>query len=492
MLLNRFVPIIFLVTLSALLMVAGIAPQFLNFKFLSLLFFSGIGLIIFSLSLENAFFVFFFYLGIEGVAKMLSQYHPIIHVGTDIIVLSLLLRTFLSLLLNRAELPKRIPFLMSLLFLHFIWFLIVFMNPYALSLQASLAAIKLYVVPQLLFFFGFYLCRNARQMEKFFLPWILVVVLHVVFGLYQGMIGPASVTSWSPTYQQVLARYIGYPFRPFGLTSLPGGPAVFSYFVIPILVFGFLVTSSWLRKFVISLIIFGLILILLLCQVKSAIIKFIGAIFLFLIMALFKRNQVGSQVTGGIVKFLFAIAVIGAFALPSVLDRISDANTDNHDAIARSLKAFDFEIMGQARQGALDRFITYAQMAPLGSGLSRIGPAVYRFHDQISANQYFKSVIFFSDNLWVQLVIDIGIPGVFMISVIVFLIFLQGYRAWRQSKSARASLAIAAVLTGMAAIFSGAYGAEPILYNPEAGFFWFFAGALFRLTMKDSDQEQNL
>lgn len=486
---NKFIPLILLALAGSLLTIAGIFPEFWNYKVIILLSFSAVGLLILSLPTEKALLVFFFYLGIEGSLKLLSRYHPVIHVGADIIVLGLVVRTALQILKDRLDLPKRVPFLISLIFMHFLWFLIVFMNPYALSFQASLAAAKLYVVPQFLFLFGFFLITKADKLEKYFVPWSLVAFLHIVFGLYQGAVGPSSVTDWSPSYQQVLNRFEGYPFRPFGLASMPGGPAVFSYFLVPIFIYYFLSSSSWLKKFFSVLMIFGFVVILLLCQVKSAIIKFLGAIFLFLVMALVKRNHVGSKITGGIVKFLFAGILLVSFALPYVISEFSDLYSDNQDAVARSLRAFDFEIMGQARKGALDRFLTYAEMAPLGSGLSRIGPAVYRFHDQIASNQYFKTVIFFSDNLWVQLVIDIGIPGVFLFTAIIFLIFLQSFRAWSYAENGRHCLMIAAIFTGNLAIFSGSYGAEPILYHPEAGFFWFFSGALFRLSYSKSQEE---
>ncbi len=486
---NKLIPLILMGLFGSLLTIAGIFPEYWNYKVVILITFSAVGGLILSLPTDKALVFFFFYLGIEGSLKLLSRYHPVIHVGADIIVLGLVVRTGMQILKERLDLPKRLPFLISLILMHFIWFLIVFMNPYAVSFQASLAAAKLYVVPQFLFLFGFFLITKADKLEKYFTPWLFVAFLHITFGLYQGAVGPSSVTGWSPLYQQVLNRFEGYPFRPFGLTSMPGAPAVFSYFLVPIFIYFFLTSSSWIKKVFSLFLIFGFGVLLLLCQVKSAIIKFLGAIFLFLVMALLKRNQVDSKITGGIVKFLFAGILLVSFALPYVISEFTDLYSENQNAVARSLQAFNIEIMGDSRKGALDRFLTYAEMAPLGSGLSRIGPAVYRFHDQITSNQYFKTVVFFSDNLWVQLVIDIGIPGVFLFTVILILIFLQSFRAWSYAENGKHCLMMAAVFTGNIAIFSGAYGAEPILYHPEAGFFWFFSGALFRLSYTKSQEE---
>ena len=43
------------------------------------------------------------------------------------------------------------------------------------------------------------------------------------------------------------------------------------------------------------------------------------------------------------------------------------------------------------------------------------------------------------------------------------------------------ALAMIAILASLGSIIIGSYGAETILYNPEAGFFWFFSGVILKL-----------
>jgi O-antigen ligase len=173
------------------------------------------------------------------------------------------------------------------------------------------------------------------------------------------------------------------------------------------------------------------------------------------------------------------------FAAPLALKMLAETNTENQMAIAASLRAFDVQIMGGARKGAFERFITYAEMAPFGTGLSRIGPAVYRYSDLIQRNEFFKGVIFFADNLWVQVVVDLGLPGVFVFTLLALVALYESFRAVRWAPNLDAYLLSSAVLCALIAIFCGGYGAEPLLYEPEGGYFWFFTGALYRLANQE-------
>ena len=152
-------------------------------------------------------FILFLYIGVEGAAKLLSRYHPMIHVGADILIIALSSKAAFILLLDRSELPKRVPFIIRLMGVHFFWFIIVFFNPYAISAPASMAAAKLYVTPLLLFIFGYLLCKDRKSTEYFLLAWVIVTTVHMLLSIYQGVIGPKSVTSWSPSYQIVLNRF---------------------------------------------------------------------------------------------------------------------------------------------------------------------------------------------------------------------------------------------------------------------------------------------
>ncbi|HEY8280337.1 MAG TPA: O-antigen ligase family protein [Bdellovibrionota bacterium] len=470
---------------GVLLFFWSVRPDALDYKLVVYLIFPCIAMALLSVPFETAIFCFFLYVGVEGAAKLLTRYNPVIHVGADIIVALLVLKAMVSLVAQHVELPHRFPFIVKLLSVHVLWFLIVFFNPYALSLEASAAAVKLYVTPALLFLFGLALCDNAKKMEFFLLPWVIVMGLHLVIGLYQGAVGPSSVTGWSPTYGKVLERFKGYPFRPFGLTSNPGGPAVYTYFVVTLVMRGFLKSRGLFDRLLPPVMVVAMIVMLLLCQVKSAIIKFIAAIIFYLVLLIAGRTRLNTSVKKNAGIFLLVCGILLSVGVPYALNTLSTSYSENSEAINRSFMAFDTNVMTQSRKGAFERFWTYAEQAPLGSGLSRIGPAVARFDSEIRESSYFKEVFFFADNLWVQVVVDLGLPGTFLITLFVVLTLYAALLAVRQAEDTDSFVICAAVFVSLIAIFSGSYGAEPILYNPEATFFWFFAGAMFRLAHKE-------
>ncbi len=88
-----FMPVIFL-ALAALLFVAGLFPDLLNWKNSALIIISSLSLLVLTLPMEWAMFTMILYIGIEGAAKLLTRYHPVIHVGVDILIFTLIMRTF--------------------------------------------------------------------------------------------------------------------------------------------------------------------------------------------------------------------------------------------------------------------------------------------------------------------------------------------------------------------------------------------------------------
>src|SRR4051812_41111800 len=51
----------------------------------------------------------FFYVAVEGMAKMISGYNPVIHVGLDLLMVVLVGRCFLSVVTRHASVPEKKP-----------------------------------------------------------------------------------------------------------------------------------------------------------------------------------------------------------------------------------------------------------------------------------------------------------------------------------------------------------------------------------------------
>ena len=462
----------------------GFFNDSISFKFLIFSTFVSIGIFLLSIPMNWAIYILFFYLGIEGFAKMMTQYHPIIHVGADILIVTLWIRILITQIIQRKGLPTTYPPLTFLFFIHFLWFTVTLANPYSLSLFASLAGAKLYLTIVSLFFFGYYLSSDLKTVESFMTPWLMICVLQVATSLYQAAIGPSSVLSLSPTYAFALKKFEGYAFRPFGLTSQAGGPSVFLYLCTPFMVYFLFYSRSLLTKLAIPLLLFTSTLTVFVCQVRSSLLKTIlggAGVFFFA-----TRNlQTLSQKTRKGTFLAIGIATIGIILIgPYWIDKILDANPDNQRAFDRSLSLFEYKNVSQARSGALDRFLKYTELVPLGAGLSRMGSASGKFQELIAANHYFSNT-FFSDNLWIELLVDLGLPGLIIFTLILISIIIKAFMGFLKIQNPEFKAVQWTLICALGAILIGAYGAEPILYNPEGAFFWFFSGVALRIPTLD-------
>jgi hypothetical protein len=440
--------------------------------------FAVLSLVVVALPYRWAITVLFAYLGFEGMAKLLTGYHPVVHVGADLLVGALAARVLFSFLLRRIRLPDRRPPLLPLFIAHFAWFFIAFANPYSLSLFASLAGLKVYVTMVLLYFFGYYLATGAPDVRRFVGVWAAVAAIQVVTSLLQAWKGPESVLALSPAYAGPLRKYEGLAFRPFGTTAIPGGSTVFVFLAAPFIVY-FMLHARRLATRVAMMALLPLAgLMLLLCQVRASLLKAILGSALFVLEGL--RRATGRQ-RARLLAFGAAAAIVMIAVLPRLTSRWVELQGESASAIERSLTLFDMEKARTARSGAFDRIVTFAKMVPLGAGLSRTGAAAGKFAADIQRDPFFNSNSFFTDNFWAATIVDLGIPGSLIITAIVGAILAGGFLGSRRIRSLELSLLHAAILSSLTAMVVGFWGAEGLLYNPEAAFFWFFAGVLMRL-----------
>lgn len=423
--------------------------------------------------------ILFLYIGIEGFAKLLTNYNPVIHVGADLFIMALWIRTALERIIKRENQPIQYPPLSLLIGIHFLWFVVTIANPYSLSLIASLAGIKIYVTITSLYFFGYYLAKDAKEIRALLFPWVVVCFLQVITALYQAKVGPSSVTSISESYVTVLQKYQGYAFRPPGLASQPGGPAIFVYLTVPVILYFVFHTRSILASAILILSLPACLVTMLVCQIRSALLKAIVGALGFVGATLLRTQQITAKTRGLIIMGIVAAGILLALFTPYILSSISDKDSTNDMAVKRTMSLFNLESIQKARYGALDRFWKYAKKAPFGAGLSRSGSAAGKFADLIKKDHYFKDE-FFADNLWVELVVDLGLPGATIYTLMLLMIVFYGVSGFRVQDADLRPLHNA-IFFSLFAILLGAYGAEPILYNPEGAFFWFFAGVLVRI-----------
>lgn len=432
----------------------------------------------------SLFFIISF-IWFQGFFKIISNYHPIVHVGADLVVLALLFKV----LFVKPATYKEIPPFTALFLLHFTWVIVTCFNPYSLSIVSSIAGAKVYVTMFLLYFFGYYLTNNLRDVKKLFALFIILTIAQTAFTIYQGFIGPSSIVSLHPGYQIQLNRYIGYAFRPFGLTNLPGGPSVYIFPVIPLLAYFIYAQRFGLLKviYISFLPLMGTALFF--CQVRSAIAKAVIASGFFVVGMVTSRLPISAIKRAYALMGTAVIAVFTVFAMSYLMTASITSYEDNEMSIDRSSSTFDVGAMATARRGGIDRFVAYVQQVPFGAGFSRVGAASGAFEGENKNDVYFKPGYFFSDNLFIHLLIELGIPGLIILTMLIGCILFAGLRVWRGEKRRELIGPQLAILSALLAIAAGSYGAEGIIYNPESGFFWLFAGVMMSMRRPDFSVE---
>jgi hypothetical protein len=477
----------FLLPVFALAVIAFNAafPEF-GFKSFAFMTFAAVLLTVAFIPLKWGLIFTFTYIGLEGFLKVVSNYHPVIHVGSDLLVIFLCMKALVESFARRDSLSSEVPPLFFLFLIHFGWVLITLFNPYGLGLVPSLAGAKLYVTMLMLFFFGFYQTKSLKDAHHFILPFLFVAILHTGFGIYQGMVGEQSVLALHPRYAVQLAKYENTAFRPFGLTNLPGGPAVYLALVFPLFFYFIFTVRSHLIRWILLAYVPAGIFLFLLCQVRSSFLKAIVGSAIFGIGAFIYMARDSRKLSTLLVTAVIGISGVVYF-LPQMMQMSIEESASNEDAIDRSLSVFDVQAMSSARRGTWDRFVRYASEAPFGAGFARIGAAAGAFETELRADPFFGEKHFFADNFWIATVVEEGIPGMVIITTILFLVVFKTWRAVFRVEDFHRKLLILAIFGSMTGVVLGLYGAEGILYNPDSSFFWFFAGMALKLPRLDDD-----
>src|SRR5262245_24354002 len=160
------------------------------------------------------------YLSIEGFLKMRSNYNQIVHVGLDIIVLSLALVLVLQAVVRQRAHLDELPYT-RLILVYALWMVLQVLNPYSPGLVQSVASFKVHLTMVPLYFIAATLFDEPRDVVKFIFGLTLIAMVPYVVALVQYALGPSSVLDLSPRYWANISYY--HDWRPFGTSAVPGG-----------------------------------------------------------------------------------------------------------------------------------------------------------------------------------------------------------------------------------------------------------------------------
>lgn len=466
-----------------LIFLIGFSLDQLGYKTYSVTFLAGTIVAILALPTRYSLYIILFFIWFQGFFKIVSGYHPLIHVGADIIVLFLMIKLMIF---GQDGESRKLPLFTGIFLVHFIWVAIEYFNPYSLGITATIAGSKIYVTMFLLYFLGYFYVKDLKEVKNIFLIMIALAFVQTVFAIYQGYIGPTSVLSIHPGYQQQLEKYGSYAFRPFGLTNLPGGPSVYVYTVIPFILYFIITSTHYFKKLIFASVLPLITLTLIFCQVRSAVLKGLVAALLFLILCFLSKSiKVKRLALTHLFAFSLIATIIGYTLGATLINNVLYTSEDSEDIIDRSLSSFDISALQVARRGAWERFTSYLEVVPFGAGYSRVGASAGAFADLHAQDVHFSKNYFFTDNLFILLLVEIGLPGLFIVSILIGSILFFGFKIIGKENRPALLFPHIAILSSLVAIFIGSYGAEGIVYNPESCFFWLFSGIMVSMNSPD-------
>ena len=423
------------------------------------------------------------YLSIEGFLKLLSNYNRIVHVGLDIVVLSLALVLVLQAVMQRRAHLDELPYT-KLILVYAVWMILQLLNPFSPGLVQSIASFKTHLTMVPLYFIGATLFEKPRDIIKFIFGVTLIHCLPYGMALVQYALGPSSVLDLSPRFWQNISYF--HEWRPFGTSAVPGGTSVFAYMILPLTLVLLVVPVRNTMK---PLAMIAIALAMGTFVVSGVRQVFLGCVLAILVMATLQLSRRRSR--GAVVVAVAVVISAGAYiavqtflrplATEAVMrDPFAPEIWRERDVTVRLLTLTSTQTYREARANPLTTILYRAQHYPFGAGLGRTGSAAGAFQRQIAQNpesmRVQADVGWIADNFWADMIVEGGVPAAIMLTWILFGMLYRAYQLARGAHDPTVS-ATAAALTGFYfSIAVMSWGSQPLLGNPITAYFWFLSG----------------
>jgi len=438
--------------------------------------------------------VIFAYLSVEGLLKLLSNYNRVVHVGIDVIVLSVAAAWIVQAVVRRdAHLP-RLPWV-PLILAYVAWIVLEVFNPYSPGLLPSLAAFKTHLTMIPLYFIGAALVRDRRGLLLMLGALSAIALVPYVTSVLQYVAGPQSVLDLSPRFWQNISFY--HEWRPFGTSAVPGGSSVFAFLVTPLALLlliapGLVRRLRWLAALSIALAAATFIV----SGVRQMI---LGCLLAILVMAALQLSRGRSR---GIVAVIF-VALVGAGAYLGIQTYLTPISTENvrkyaqapdiwrqRNVVDRLLTMTNTGLYLEAREGGAAAIWFRVQHYPFGAGLGRTGAGAGALMSTITADPQSAQIeneVGWSDNFFADEIVEAGIPGLLIWVVILGGMIVGAVRLARRAQDPLVASSAAAIAGLFVTYFVISWGSQPLLANPSLAYFWFLAGVLASLRRMEAD-----
>ena len=439
--------------------------------------------------------VFFIYLSIEGLVKLAGNYHPIVHIGVDVVLWAIVgVWVAKAILQRRTRLPK-VPFF-TVLVLHVIWISLLVFSPYTASIFVGVASLKIHLSMIPLYFIGFLFASSADTPRRFIRALTVVWCFAFALTLVQYMGGPGSLFDFSGPALSRFAYF--HEWRPFGTTAIPGGEAVFALMALPFALYLVLSGRHRLRDPWIIATIVGSLAVFFVSGVRQL---FLGSFIMLLGMMGLQVMRGRGRAFGVSVALagLGAVTYVGVaeYVLPAAQVSLEDATGipdlwRERNPLDRFQTLLQGETYRAARKGGIPLVWDRIKSAPLGVGLGRTGSAASALGSSLKDDRFnaqLQQEFGFQDNFFAAMIVETGIPGTLLLTIMMIGLGIRAVRLSRQAPTLEDSVFGALVAGYMLSIFVMSWGSQPLLANPTLAFFWFLGGMASRRLQDVQDQQ---
>ena len=375
---------------------------------------------------------------------------------------------------------------MLLITLHFFWYLIQIFNLNAVTVIGSIAATKLYIYP-IFFFLAVSLSDfnpDSKHFKQMIYIFIFILLAEISLNYFQVTMKQNLLFGISSYYQKAMRDGIFTEnlFRPFATTALPGVLAIYLYLTVGLIYF---FPSTLKNTFIKGAIICASLFTLILCQIRSAMVKYLLIIALIhLSLMFFKRFSIRSIVPTFLA--LAFIIIIGSNYSNQLMAPDTEDENINY-AVARistltEVKKVKNERLTPNQFGKV--LILKLSQYPFGVGPGMTGAASSINQDELKGNPLIKKdLLWTSDNLIISIALDLGIGGIFFLLLIVIIpiYFIRSLLKMYKSKDEKNYRYLSICTCTILVIIIGNWGAVGLTYNPESFIFWFFSALGFKI-----------
>lgn len=473
--------------INVVLLFFNFALNFAGNPALKYLFLVQVLMIVLSIILynfEQVFLEIIILMFIEGQGRILWHYASWSRIAFDVITLMAVLKIFIhkKRVFDRKILPWPI---IALIVLHLSWYLLQLFNVNAVSIFGAIAASKIYIYPIFLFLAVSIsdLFPSNKHFKHMLYAFSLLVFMEMALNYFHFTTKQNHLYSISTYYYKAMKDgiFVDNLFRPFATTALPGVLAVYLFLTVGFLYFFQKnIKTTLLKWIIISLSIFTIIT----CQIRSALVKYMLVIaFIQLGVLFYKRFSLRA-----IIPF-FVIAILIFSGGDRFFTQMPEENNDENLTYALN-RATSIAEIGKVKDSRLNLkgfgkiIIDKITKYPLGVGPGMTGAASSINQEAIAKNPFIKKeFLWTSDNLIISFALDLGIGGIFFLSLILIipLYFLKYLLKMYAIKDELHYNYLLICLSTTVVIIIGNWGAVGLTYNPESFIFWLFSAIGFKV-----------